>query len=102
MNSERTITFPRKHRNGSDRYNALNLNNQNTIEVRLFATPITYKDFAMRMQFVQALVDYCMPAQSNESLKKQTHYEAFVNWLSDKRRMFPELCNHLKGYQPCA
>ena len=102
MSSERTITFPRKHRNGSDRYNALNLNNQNTIEVRLFATPITYKDFAMRMQFVQALVDYCMPAQSNESLKKQTHYEAFVNWLSDKRRMFPELCNHLKGYQPCA
>ncbi len=102
MSSDRTVTFPWRNRNGGDRYNALNLNNQNTIEVRLFATPMDYKTFAMRMQFVQALVDYCMPAQSSESLKKQTHYEAFVNWLSDKRRMFPELCNHLKGYQPCA
>ena len=88
-----------ENRNGGDRYNALNLNNQNTIEVRLFATPMNYKEFAMRLQFVQALVDYCSPAQSNESLKKQTHYEAFIHWLDNRRRMFPELSNHLKGYQ---
>ena len=99
MNGDRTITFPWKHRNGGDRYNALNLNNQNTVEVRLFATPMNYKEFAMRLQFVQALVDYCSPAQSNESLKKQTHHEAFVNWLSQRKRMFPELSNHLKGYK---
>lgn len=98
MNDERTVTFPWKHRNGGDRYNALNLNNQNTIEVRLFATPINYKEFAMRLQFVQALVDYCMPAQSSESLKKQTHYEAFMSWLSNRKRMFPELSYHLKEF----
>lgn len=98
MDSNRTITFPRKHRNGSDRYNALNLNNQNTVEVRLFATPMNYKEFASRLEFVQALVDYCSPAQSNESLKKQTHYEAFMHWLSSRRRMFPELSNHLKEF----
>jgi len=98
MNSDRTITFPRKNRQGGDRYNALNLNNQNTIEVRLFATPMNYKEFATRLQFVQALVDYCMPAQSNDSLKKQTHYEAFMHWLSSRRRMFPELSYHLKEY----
>ena len=96
MNSDRTITFLRKNRHGGDRYNALNLNNEKTIEVRLFATPMNYKEFAMRLQFVQALVDYCMPAQSNESLKKQTHHEAFVAWLSQRKRMFPELSNHLK------
>ena len=99
MSDDRTVTFPWKHRNGGDRYNALNLNNQNTIEVRLFATPMNYKEFAMRLQFVQALVDYCSPAQSSESLKKQTHHEAFVGWLEGRRRMFPELSNHLKGYQ---
>lgn len=98
MNSDRTITFPRKNRQGGDRYNALNLNNQNTIEVRLFATPMNYKEFATRLQFVQALVDYCMPAQSNDLLKKQTHYEAFMHWLSSRRRMFPELSYHLKEY----
>ena len=98
MESDRTITFLRKHRSGGNRYNALNLNNEKTIEVRLFATPMNYKEFASRLQFVQALVDYCSPAQSNESLKKQTHYESFMYWLSSRRRMFPELSYHLKEY----
>jgi hypothetical protein len=98
MNSDRTITFLRKNRHGGDRYNALNLNNEKTIEVRLFATPMNYKEFASRLQFVQALVDYCSPAQSNESLKKQTHYQSFMHWLSSRRRMFPELSYHLKEY----
>jgi len=98
MNSDRTIIFARKNRHGGDRYNALNLNNEKTIEVRLFATPMNYKEFASRLQFVQALVDYCSPAQSNESLKKQTHYESFMHWLSSRRRMFPELSYHLKEY----
>jgi len=98
MESDRTITFLRKHRSGGNRYNALNLNNEKTIEVRLFATPMNYKEFASRLQFVQALVDYCSPAQSNEALKKQTHYESFMHWLSSRRRMFPELSYHLKEY----
>lgn len=96
MESDRTVTFLRKNRHGGNRYNALNLNNEKTIEVRLFATPMNYKEFATRLQFVQALVDYCSPAQSNESLKKQTHYQAFMHWLSSRRRMFPELSYHLK------
>jgi len=98
MNGDRTITYAWRNKNGGDRYNALNLNNSNTVEVRLFATPMNYKEFAMRLQFVQALVDYCMPAQSSESLKKQTHYESFMSWLSNRKRMFPELSNHLKEY----
>jgi len=99
MNDERTVTFPWRNKHGGDRYNALNLNNEKTIEVRLFATPMNYKEFASRLQFVQALVDYCSPAQSSLALKKQTHYEAFVYWLSQRKRMFPELSNHLKGYK---
>ena len=98
MESDRTITFLRKHRSGGNRYNALNLNNEKTIEVRLFATPMNYKEFASRLQFVQALVDYCSPAQSNEALKKQTHYQSFMHWLSSRKRMFPELSYHLKEY----
>ena len=98
LESDSTITFLRKHRSGGNRYNALNLLNEKTIEVRLFATPMNYKEFASRLQFVQALVDYCSPAQSNESLKKQTHYQAFMHWLSSRKRMFPELSYHLKEY----
>ena len=98
MDSGRNVTYAWRNKNGGDRYNALNLNNQNTVEVRLFATPMNYKEFASRLQFVQALVDYCMPAQSNESLKKQTHYETFMGWLSNRKRMFPELSYHLKEF----
>jgi len=98
MEDDRTVTFPLRNRNGGNRYNALNLNNEKTIEVRLFATPMNYKEFASRLQFVQALVDYCSPAQSSLALKKQTHYESFMGWLSSRRRMFPELSNHLKEY----
>ena len=98
MDSGRNVTYAWRNKNGGDRYNALNLNNSNTVEVRLFATPMNYKEFASRLQFVQALVDYCMPAQSNESLKKQTHYEAFMSWLSNRKRMFPELSYHLKEF----
>lgn len=98
MDSGRNVTYAWRNKNGGDRYNALNLNNSNTVEVRLFATPMNYKEFASRLQFVQALVDYCMPAQSNESLKKQTHYEAFMGWLSNRKRMFPELSYHLKEF----
>jgi hypothetical protein len=98
MNEDRTVTFPIRNKHGGDRYNALNLINEKTIEVRLFATPMNYKEFAMRLQFVQALVDYCSPAQSSLALKKQTHYEAFMSWLSNRKRMFPELSYHLKEY----
>ena len=97
MDEKRNITFPWKHKNGGDRYNALNLNNQNTVEIRLFATPMDYKTFAMRLQFCQALVDYCQPAQSKEPLKKQTHYGSFINWIRQERYSYPELHNHLKG-----
>ena len=99
MDKTRSLTYAWKHRHGGDRYNALNLNNPNTIEVRLFATPMDYKTFAMRLQFCQALVDYCGPASSSIPLKQQTTYPAFVSWLkSGYNKIYPELCNHLKGF----
>ena len=50
MDENRNVTYPWKNRrNGGDRYNALNLNPDNTIEVRLFATPMDYKTFASRL-----------------------------------------------------
>jgi hypothetical protein len=95
----RNVTYPWKNqRSGGDRYNALNLQNQNTVEIRLFATPMDYKTFAMRLQFCQALVDYCQPAQSKEPLKQQTHYGSFLNWVRLERYSYPELHSHLKGF----
>ena len=97
MDKQRTVTFPWKYKNGGDRYNAVNLNNPNTIEIRLFATPMDYKTFAMRLQFCQALVDYCSPAATDLDLKKHINHQSFSAWINQRRRMFPELSYHLKG-----
>ena len=97
MDDRRDVTYAWKNKNNTDRYNALNLNPDNTIEVRLFATPMDYKTFASRLQFVQALVDYSGPASTNIPLKEQSSYKSFIGWLNNNRKAFPELYTHLKG-----
>ena len=75
------------------RYNYVNVNNRKTIELRIFATPANKMEFMIRMQFVKAMVEYCKPAQHSVSLKKQTHYESFCNWLDNTRNNSYELLN---------
>lgn len=94
----RSITYPWIMGNNGARYNALNLTNRDTIEFRIFSTPLTYEDFASRVQFVQALVDYSKPAMQSASLKAQTYYETFINWVNKNRKDYPELTSKLKGF----
>ena len=93
----RTVTFPFVHGTG-ERYNALNLSNQETIEFRIFSTPKNWEEFSSRLEFCQALTDYCQPAQVNTSLKHLTGYPSFINWLQHNRKAYPELSNYLKGF----
>jgi hypothetical protein len=97
MDSQRTISFPLTHRS-SERYNALNLSPPDTIEFRIFSTPINWEQFASRLEFCQALTDYCQPAQTGTSLKHLTHHSSFINWMRSHRKDYPELSNHLKGF----
>jgi hypothetical protein len=94
----RTVTFPWTHQRG-DRYNTLNLQNEQTIEFRIFSSPLTYEDFASKVQFCQALVDYAKPAQSGASLKSQTNYNTFLTWVMPRRKDYPELVSKLKGFK---
>ena len=96
--TNRTVTFPFLNGLGGERYNALNLSNQETIEFRIFSTPSNWEQFASRLEFCQALTDYCQPAQVNTSLKQLTGYPSFINWLQHNRKAYPELSNYLKGF----
>jgi len=99
QDSSRTISYPLVNRNNSTaRYNALNLSPPETIEFRIFSTPSNWEQFASRLEFCQALTDYCQPAQLNTSLKHLTHYSSFINWMQSHRKDYPELSNHLKGF----
>ena len=85
-----------------NRYIFVNLNNSQTIELRIFATPANKKEFHIRMQFVKAMVDYCKPAIHAVPYKQQTHFESFVSWLNNTREEFKDLRNLIKESTICA
>lgn len=96
MDDKRTVTFPLM--GNGDRYNALNLQNSATVEFRIFSTPKNWSEFASRLEFCQALTDYCQPCQLSGPLSQLSEHTSFINWLKDKRKLFPELTSHLKGF----
>lgn len=94
----RTVSYPFLRQEYSERYNTVNLNNKDTLEFRIFSTPMCYQDFAAKVQFCQALVDYCLPAQISAPLKQQTLWKTFVDWVTPQRKVYPELVATLKGF----
>lgn len=94
----RSVTYPFLNGTSGERYNALNLQNKDTIEFRIFSTPKNWEEFSSRLEFCQALTDYCKPAQVNTSLKELTGHRSFMNWVLINRKSYPELSNYLKGF----
>jgi hypothetical protein len=94
----RSVTFPFINGQQGERYNALNLSNRDTIEFRIFSTPKNWEEFSARLEFVQALTDYCQPAQVNVPLKQLTGHRSFMHWVLHNRKSYPELSNCLKGF----
>lgn len=93
----RTITFPWTSGASGERFNMLNLRNKDTIEFRIFSTPISFHEFAYKMQFCRALVDYCKPAAVSLALDEIIKWENFVAWTKKDRSAYPELSLTLKG-----
>ena len=94
----RSVTFPFINGQQGERYNALNLSNRDTIEFRIFSTPKNWEEFSARLEFCQALTDYCQPAQVNVPLKQLTGHRSFMHWVMLNRKSYPELSNCLKGF----
>lgn len=97
FDSKRTVTFPWTNKS-SERYNTLNLNNKDTIEFRIFSTPMSYDDFASKIQFCKALVDYAMPANLALPISEITNYANFLKWLQGNRKSYPQLAVKLKEF----
>ncbi len=93
---KRTVTYPVTTGSGN-RYNMLNLNNEATVEVRIFSSPTSYEEFARKLQFVEALTTYAQPCQVDAPLKEQTYHGTFIQWLKGNRKFYPELSKFLKS-----
>ena len=93
----RSLSFPLVYKTG-ERYNTLNLNNADTIEFRIFSTPLTYEDFAHKVQFCQALTEYSKPGVLGVPLKTQTSHAHFIKWALENHKAYPELATKIKSF----
>lgn len=96
QDTSRTISYPLTNESYSERYNTVNLCNADTIEIRIFSTPENYTDFASKLQFCQAIVDYCSPAAVGKPLKELTMYQTFIDWVFQRPKDYPQLTMKLK------
>jgi len=67
----------------------LNLSPKNTVEVRIFAPPTDETTLFMRLEFVQALVDWTKPAIC--SVKDAVSWEKFKAFVGSNKKMYPNL-----------
>jgi hypothetical protein len=76
---KKKLTDVRKER---DRYTALNVTNNHTVEVRIFKGTLAEAGFMKNLEFVQALVEFTAPA--SRSISQATSHRAFCEWLPKK------------------
>lgn len=85
---------------GGDRYCAVNLCNTNTIEFRLFKATLNRSRFLANIQFCHAMVSYCAPCA--RSAVEAASHTAFISWVRQHRKIYPDLDALLvrKGHLP--
>lgn len=87
---------PADVRHNADRYVALNITRR-TAEFRIFRGTLLASSFYKNLEFVQALVAFCAPAQ--RSIADAVSHRKFCEWLDKKE--YPHLWQYLasKGYR---
>lgn len=93
----RTFTYEIYNGNSGARYNILNVNNEATVEIRMFSTPETYEDFASKVEFAECLSKYCSPANSNKPLNEFINFDNFKVFAMNYKRNYPHFTTVIKG-----
>ena len=91
LGTNESISNPFIFRAG-ERYKALNINNKNTLEFRIFATPMNFKTFCKNIEFCDALTSFC---SSGNSGIKEMNVEHFVNFINKTKSEYPNLIKFL-------
>lgn len=84
---------PKKIGNGcnsqTDRREAVNLQNSETIEFRLFKGNLKRAGVLKCLEFCQAIIEYTQPA--SRSIADSLDYAKFIAWVTENSKRFPEL-----------
>lgn len=78
----------------SDRYEMVNLQNDNTVEFRIFKGTLSPFGFARNLQFVKAMVDFTAPA-SGVTLAQTQSPTSFLSFVLERQKEYPELFRQL-------
>lgn len=73
------------------KYRRVNLAPEHTIEFRLFAATMDYKQFSRCLEFVQAVVDYTKSGEAACSIKEIVKQDNFKDYIKNKHQFYPEL-----------
>ncbi len=87
------MSFPWRVQRGNERYQRVNLQNQNTIEFRMFSTPTTYDDYSHKLQFCKAVADFTNPGIV--STQQAAKFDIFANFVTENRKSYPQLFNKI-------
>jgi hypothetical protein len=90
------VSAAHRNRDGqADRYEAVNLQNDHTIEFRIFRGTLLLAGVLKNLEFVAATVEYCAQAGCAD-----LGWRAFVDWVARTPKVYPNLTGWLrsKGY----
>jgi hypothetical protein len=91
-NLEELFSYGHTHGHHLSRYSRVNLTNNSTVEIRMFATPVEYKEAMSSLEFCKAAVDFTNPC-SGVAIKDSASAEKFTNFVRSNRKTFPNLFN---------
>lgn len=79
----------------SSRYEAVNLQNEHTIEFRIFKGTLNKESFYRSLEFVDAVVEYC----KNIGLSDTHGTDKFFDFVKFNKKHYPELAKFVDVYQ---
>ena len=96
--------FIHNYENYHDKYEAVRLNKQSTIELRIFNSILEPLSFWKNIEFTYALFEYCQVIKKEFKendyrvflAEKVNNYKSFVEWVADKEKKYPNLITFMK------
>ena len=83
---------------GGDRYNAVNLQNTHTVEIRMFKGSLKIERVRSAIQFCHASVEYTRAIRSGANASVMLRPEEFASWIR-KQGKYPDLVQYLPDFQ---
>ena len=97
---DNVLTIKRRHSDarGGDRYNAVNLQNTHTVEIRMFKGSLKVERVRSAIQFCHASVEYTRSIRSGANASVMLRPEEFASWVR-KQGKYPDLVQYLPDFQ---